>query len=1113
MLIRTMRLSLLFMFLAVFKLSAGSSFAQARVTVELENATLGAFFETVRSQTGNVFVYSTKDVDTRRRVDVTSREEVLTDLLDRVLGRLGLSYHMVDNYVVVRTAGVARQQPAARGRTVAGLVTDQGGAPLRGAIVVVREHTSTGTATDARGRFSLTVPADARALVVSYIGMDTRTIELGEGAGPYDVTLNSSVTEIEAVTVEAGIMQRDAATFAGSYTQVSQLQLKEAGTYSVLDALSLYDPSFVIVPDDMAGSDPNALPNIEINGKTSLNLTDITDEYAVNPNLPHFVIDGFDATLARVNDLDINRVASITILKDAGATAIYGAKGANGVVVINLVKPKRGEFMVNYSANGSLSFADLGVFNMMNAREKLEFEKLAGFYNEGSVAWDNPNNDSNYWNIHRLVERGTDTYWLKYPLRTGLSQQHYLSVSGGDGVVNYQAHVRYSNRVGVMKGQGHENFDGGVYLQYRRGGLNASNDMSLGTTNSRNGSYGSFADWVNASPYYKPWDDEGNLLMNLNPFSGSSVGGNFAQTGFSLNPMWDAMLDSDDAGTVLDITNNTRLDYTVRSIGLRVSSGLSLARTANTTEVFTDPRDSRFRENDWDKKGSFSYANGNPWRWSANIAATMSRGFDETHYISFMVRASADNLKRWGSSYLVEGLPEGARPNPSQGKFIENSSPSYHTSLNRNVTFMGTFNYNFKQRYSLDLTYNRDGSTTFGKNNPFTTNWSAGLLWNIHREPFAAGWTWTNNLALRGSFGTNANQNTAGLSSSIYRFINGADYFGQMWSLSQFANPDLDWTKTDKISIGLNVAMLEGRLNMVFDLYRNHTDPLVYAFSQPPSVGVSNYDMNLGELTSKGWTANVIYAVMRRPEDRALLSVRATVAQGRQTYGGFGNAFERLNAENLANENNMKKLQRFRDGADADALWAVRSLGIDPATGREVFLSIDGTPTFVYNSDDEVEIGTSRAIARGNIGVTFNYKHFRSSLNFGYSFGGRQFNNALFTKVENILTANILNNQDKRALYERWQKPGDVVQFKGIHLNEYTRISSRFIQKENFLDATAIQVGWDFYDSRLLEITGLKSLVLNLAMNDLFRISSVRRERGIYTPYARDIRFSLTTNF
>ena len=292
-------------------------------------------------------------------------------------------------FPVLVNAGT-RDSTRLESRQVEGKVTDEKKVPLPG-VTVRWEGTSVGTATDAEGRFKVLMPVDSATLVVSFIGMKTVRVKIpklkaGEVRKVLSIVLWDEDVKLEDVVV-TGIFTRKKESFTGSASTYSAAELKTMGTQNILQSLKTLDPAFAILEDNQFGSDPNRLPNMEIRGKSSM--LGLRDELDADPNQPLFILDGFESTLAAINDLDINRVASITILKDAASTAIYGSKAANGVIVVETVKPEAGKLQVSYTGNMNLSMPDLSSYNLMNAREKLEFERLAGRYEP--VNWSTTN--------------------------------------------------------------------------------------------------------------------------------------------------------------------------------------------------------------------------------------------------------------------------------------------------------------------------------------------------------------------------------------------------------------------------------------------------------------------------------------------------------------------------------------------------------------------------------------------------------------------------------------------------------------------------------------------------------------------------------------------------
>ena len=283
---------------------------------------------------------------------------------------------------------------------------------------------------------------------------------------------------MEEVVVN-GIFTRKKESFTGSTTTFTSKELKMVGNQSVLQSLKTLDPSFAIIENNEFGSDPNHLPNIEIRGKSSI--VGLTDEYETDPNQPLFILDGFESDLETINDLSMDRVQSITVLKDAAATAIYGSKAANGVVVVETKLPAMGSLRVNYNGNLQLTFADLSDYNLMNSYEKLTFERLAGCYrlidDEGNIL--DEEQDQIYNDLMKEVARGVDTYWMNEPLRFATTHKHTLSIEGGDATFRYGAGLSYGKTEGVMKGSDREVMNGNIRLIYRKGKLSFTNNLNI----------------------------------------------------------------------------------------------------------------------------------------------------------------------------------------------------------------------------------------------------------------------------------------------------------------------------------------------------------------------------------------------------------------------------------------------------------------------------------------------------------------------------------------------------------------------------------------------------------------------------------------------------------
>ncbi|WP_455509518.1 SusC/RagA family TonB-linked outer membrane protein [Butyricimonas paravirosa] len=985
-------------------------------------------------------------------------------------------------------------------REVRGKVVDEKKLPIPG-VSVRLGGTSMGTATDVDGKFKLLIPADTATLVVSFIGMKTEIVKIprlktGVEQKELTIVLREEDVKLEDVVV-TGIFTRKKESFTGSASTYSAAELKTMGTQNVLQSLKTLDPAFAIIEDNQFGSDPNRLPNMEIRGKSSM--LGLRDELDADPNQPLFILDGFESTLAAINDLDINRVASITILKDAASTAIYGSKAANGVIVVETVKPEAGKLQVSYNGNMNISIPDLSSYNLMNSREKLEFELLAGRYDPASWSTTSEVKLNELYNEKlKVIESGVDTYWLAEPLRVGVNQKHSLYVQGGEGNFLFGLGAGYNGISGVMEKSDRSVLSGNIDLIYRMSKFQFSNKFSLTSTDYKNPIV-AFYEYAQANPYYKKYNDDGTVdkwLENNDYFKAS-------------NPLWNAKQNSRDEGKNLALSNYFMAEY-FPTTEWRVRVRLGLTYGNDDTEKFYSRNDTRYEDVETIKKGEYRSTNTRKNQVEAELSVTYAKVLGK-HRINLVAGGNLSSDKSLTQGYSALGFPEGDFSYPSfSNGYPENGTPTYYETVSRSVNGYFNTGYSFDDRYLMDFSLRTSGSSVFGTSRKYNTTWSVGLGWNLHKERFIMDHVaWIDLLKLRASIGNPGNQSFDSAQSLLtYSFQYGSmNYFGLGAVLSQIGNPDLEWQITVDKNIGLDVTLFNKRFSLTADYYYKVTDPLLIKVSTPLSSGTPTYMTNAGEQVSQGLTASLSYYIFQNFEQRFSWMVRANVRTQKTRIDKIGNKLSTLNASGKG-ENTV----RYYDGADPDDIWAVRSAGIDPSNGKELFYAKDGGYTYDFTYDDEVICGNTRPDVEGVIGTSLNWKGFSVSLNFRYQMGADVFNEALYNKVENISRSDLNKNQDKRALYERWQEVGDIVHFKDIASAASTPMSSRFVQTENVLTLESLYLGYEFYNG-WIEKLGLSSLKLQFSMRDVFRASTIRSERGISYPFARSMEAGLSFNF
>lgn len=575
------------------------------------------------------------------------------------------------------------------------------------------------------------------------------------------------------------------------------------------------------------------------------------------------------------------------------------------------------------------------------------------------------------------------------------------------------------------------------------------------------------------------------------------------------NPLYNASLNSFKESNKSSFDNKLNAEYKILpDLVLRGRFALGLSQTKS--DNFVSSMDPSFDNVAFHKKGTYTSGSGRDFFYDGDLTLSYGKLLGGKHQVNAVLGTRMRSDESTSESNRSIGFPVGdfTRPSYATG-YAEGGKPSYSKTTTRSNSFYFNGGYSFDNRYLLDANIRLDGASVFGSNKRYSETWAVGLAWNVHNEKFLSQLEWLNRLKIRASIGNPGNQNFSSFQSyTTYVFNNWIqNAFGPSMFISNFGNPDLEWQKTLDKNIGFDLTLLNNRLNINFDYYNKMTDPLLASISVSSSVGVKTVMTNMGRQMTSGVSGTVKYSPVYRPQERINWTLSYNFKHQKAEYRNIGNSLDQFNEQNK-----NSSLVRYYDGGSPTSLWAVRSLGINPSDGREVFLTKEDKYTFEYNVDDEVIVGNSEPKLEGVIGSVLYYKGFSFSVYFRYSLGADVFTRSTYTKVENISKEQLKYNQDKRALYDRWQNPGDKAKFKGISLTESTPISSRFVLRENYIKAESISVGYDF-DSEAVRKLGIQSLRLQANTTDLFRISSIKEERGIEYPFARSFSLSLSVMF
>lgn len=1082
--------------LAIWLILPFATFAQQqKVNIHVENGEIQNVFRQIKEQTGLNFIYDEDQVSTLSPVTLSMKEATVESVLKRLFDNTPFEYSYEKLSIVVKKRRTQLTTPTDEIQ-ITGVVIDKNEEVIPGVSVIIK-GTTLGTATDINGKFVIRIPSrDNIVLQFSCIGMQKKEIAIKDDKELIVIMEESS--EVIQEVVVTGIYSRNKESFTGSFSSYSKEDLKMVGTQNIIQSLRSLDPSMLVIESKQWGSDPNRMPDIEIRGKTSI--VGLKTEFENDPNQPLFILDGVETTLETIVNLSMDRVASVTILKDAASTAIYGSKAANGVIVVETIQPRSGQLRLSYNGNYKIQFADLSDYNLMNAAEKLEFERLSGRYDDFSSYSNNVVLQKLYNERLAEVIRGVDTYWMSEPLRTVLNHSHNIYIDGGDNAMRYGLGIGYNNSNGVMKGSDRNVISANIDLTYRKKSLLFSNKFSLDVTHTERESV-AFSKFAQANPYFRKKLENGYIPLWLED-SGTQQNSEHIK-----NPLYEWTIKNTNIGNTIQLRDNFSIEWRIFT-ALRATARLGLTKSVGRTEQFKSPKHPDFLETEKLKQGSFSASSSESFSYNGDLNLAFGKIFIEKHQVNLVGGWSFNEHKKKSDGYRVVGFNDDLHQNPAFSTgFSDGQKPTYSLSKSRSTSFFLNANYSFMNRYLMDFNLRADGTSKFGANKRFSSTWAVGLAWNLHNEEFMRKLDIFTNFKIRASIGNPGNQNfDAYQAMKIYRYnVEYQNMFGSSAIIDQFGNKNLNWQRTLDKNIGVDLSILNNRVRLTLDYYRKNTDPLLISIPMPPSVGTSSINANAGRQISSGWNGSLFYTILRKQNMN--WSMHLNFRTSKSEYRDIGNKLQELNELGSA-----QNLVRYYEGASPDDMWAVPSLGIDPATGREMFRKKDGTQTFVYSTDDEIVVGSSRPDVEGVIGSTFYYKGLSVSMSLRYRLGGQVMASALYSKVENIGRQQIYYNQDRRALHDRWQKPGDKAKFKSIKETSSTPMSSRFVRTENTLAGESISIGYES-NAKWVRYIGAEGITFRAYMNDIFRLSSFKEERGIDYPFARTISFSLNLRF
>lgn len=985
--------------------------------------------------------------------------------------------------------------------------------PMVGVTIRLDGH-STGVITDINGCYVLTLPEKGGLVIYSYIGFETRKIKV-TSRQKVNVQMVEATESIQEVIV-TGYNSIQKESFTGNTTKIEKEDLLKVNPNNLISAIQTFDPSFRIQENLAAGSDPNSLPQFVLRGQTGIGETTLgqtstssisREVLSGNSNLPIFILDGFEVDVEKIYDLDMNSIHSINILKDAAATAMYGSRAANGVIVIERRAPEAGKFRVQYSGVLSAELPDLSSYNLMNAREKLETERLAGLYDSNTPEID-PYTNGYYQRLNNVLT-GVDTYWLSQGLRTALNHKHSIFIDGGENDVRWGVELGFRGTEGVMKHSSRKNANAAFYVDYRIGGLQIKNKVTYTYNKSTDVPFNSFSDYSHLLPYMHLYDENGDYVRRLEKFDGAS--------GTQVNPLYEInFYNSFDHSGYDEVTDDLSLNWRITD-GLRLRGQFSVLMRNSTGDLYKDPASASYSASTGNINGEKTESTQKRTVIDGSLSLMYNNTF-KGHNLNICLSSNMRQTQSTASETRYRGFPGGDLVSSNYAAEVY-GKPSSSDNTTRLVGALLTSNYTYNNIYLADLTGRIDGSSEFGSDKRWSMFWSTGAGINIHNYDFMKSNELFSMLKFRASYGLTGKTNFSLYSAKdMYQLQTDSWYpTGYGVFLYQMGNPNLKWERKYTLDYGVEIGLWHDKIYLKASAYDERTIDLITDYTIPSSTGFTSYKENMGKVKNTGVELELR---ARLYSDRNwLFQLYGSFARNKNTIIEISQAmrdynkrveelFSGYNPESSSDSKYAKTYLKYYEGASLTSIYGMKSLGISPTNGKEIYLRRNGDVTDVWSADEWTIIGDTAPKGQGSFGYTLSYKQLSMFASFLYTFGGDAYNNTLVSYVENADIKN--DNVDKRVLLDRWQKPGDITTMKDIRdRNVTTGASSRFVQKNNTLQWSSLTMSYNFRPEQLkkLHLSGLR---LSFTMNDLFYWSTIRQERGLDYPYSRS--FNLTTN-
>lgn len=1070
-----MKLTTLFILVAMFSIRANTSYAQkTKVSLELNNTTVEKVIETIEQKTDFRFIYKLNDIDLNRVISINVKNQPIDIVLNKLFKGTATDFKVRETQIILKKPFETKTENILfLKKTIKGKVIDENGITLPGATVIV-ENTKNAVVTNIDGVFEIIVEDSNAIIVVSYQGYKSRKFIANQEN--ITIQLFPETTDLqEVVVVGYGTSSRKDVTGA-----ITTIKSKDMNQGVIVSPLQLISGKAAGVNITQTSSEPGATPSIRIRGISSL----------MGGNDPLVVVDGIQGNMDLLNQIPPSEIESIDILKDASATAIYGSRGAPGVLIVTTKKNKEGKTTIEYNASTSIDFIPKKL-DMLNADQWWEAAQK--------------------YDVAASANHGSNTDWYGLLTQTGISQTHTLSFGGGTDKFNYRASITAILQEGVV--------------------INSDNKKYIGR--------------IQATQ--KGLDDKLKLTFNLNNgiFSGNNSIGDIGAVEFSANLITNAYLMrptdpvfNTDGSYYTDpnvfqyfnpyaaaqtVTNERQEDNLFGSLkadldlakGLTASWFGSWRKTSAMSGYFLPAASTNAYA--IDQKG-FADINNNRQNEKLTNASLSYKETFGIHTINALALYEWQNQTYQGNYARAKGFVSDITTyNQLRLGDVSKVSAGDLTSYKNDrtlVSFLGRVNYSLLDRYLVTASYRRDGSSVFGTNNKWGDFPSASVAWQINKEPFMKNQSLFNELKLRAGYGITGNQQGLLPQGSIalvgpQGLVNFGGETINYYGPSQNANPDLKWETKKQTNIGLDFALLDNRLRGTFDVYTATTDDLLFNYTISQQTNDYNrITANVGSILNKGLEVSLGYDLIKTNNSTLTLAGNVSFMKNEvlNLSGTFGDENLLTNYIGWGAPNSY-----LVKGKPAGSFYIFKSAGVD-SNGGEIVADLDSSgtePGFEPSSPDRYYAGSALPTYTFGFSPSYRYKNFDMSLLLKGS-GGNKIYNSLgqnLSTLDNIGSSNILKSGLDKGIRtstyssDLWLEDGSFIRLENITAGYSLRFTDRYIESIRF----------SLTGNNLFVLTDYSGMDPEINVNGSSDLS-FGNDRGYY-PRTRSIAFGLSVKF